>query len=68
MVTDAGRLPAGAGLCSRCRHARPIQTRRGSSFVLCDLSRTDVRFPRYPGLPVIACAGFEAGSIRSEPN
>jgi proteasome lid subunit RPN8/RPN11 len=45
-----------------------VQTRRGSSFVLCDLSRTDVRFSRYPALPIITCAGFEAGSTRSEPN
>jgi hypothetical protein len=68
MATDRAGLPDGAGLCNRCRHARPIQTRRGSSFVLCDLSRMDPRFPRYPVLPVIACAGFEAGSIRAEPN
>jgi hypothetical protein len=68
MTDHPGRLPAHAGLCNRCRHARAVQTRRGSTFVLCDLSRTDVRFPRYPALPIISCAGFEAGSTRSEPN
>jgi hypothetical protein len=59
-VNDPPRLPADAGLCGDCRNARPIETRRGSRFVLCDLSRTDPRFPRYPPLPVLRCAGFEA--------
>jgi hypothetical protein len=38
-----------------------IETARGSRFSLCELSRTDPRFPRYPNLPVLACAGFELG-------
>jgi hypothetical protein len=46
------------GLCDVCRHARPIESARGSRFVLCELSRTDARFARYPRLPVTACAGF----------
>ena len=49
-----------AGLCDRCMHARRIENDRGSIFVLCELSRTDARFPRYPRLPVVACTGFEA--------
>ncbi len=53
------RHPPEPGLCGRCRHARVVQTRTGSRFVLCELSRTDTRFPRYPPLPVLACAGFE---------
>jgi hypothetical protein len=48
-----------AGLCARCRHARLIASRGGSTFVLCELSRTDPRFPRYPPLPVRQCPGFE---------
>ena len=51
-----------AGLCDRCAHARRIETRAGSRFILCELSRTDPRFPRYPQLPVLACAGFEPAS------
>jgi hypothetical protein len=50
-----------AGLCGACRHARTVETARGSRFLLCELSRTDSRFPRYPNLPVLACDGFEAG-------
>jgi hypothetical protein len=48
------------GLCETCRHARTVETARGSRFVLCERSRTDPRFPRYPPLPVTRCAGFEA--------
>jgi hypothetical protein len=52
--------PPAAGLCDRCRHARRIENDRGSVFVLCERSRTDARFPRYPRLPVVACTGYEA--------
>jgi hypothetical protein len=48
-----------AGLCGGCVHARLIETRTGSRFILCERSRTDPRFARYPVLPVLACAGFE---------
>jgi hypothetical protein len=49
---------ADPGLCGLCRHARVAENRRGSVFWRCDRSRTDPRFPRYPGLPVLRCAGF----------
>ena len=52
-------VPPAAGLCHHCRHARALANDRGSVFVLCERSRTDTRFPRYPPLPVLACAGFE---------
>lgn len=29
-----------------------------STFVMCELSRTDPRYPRYPRLPVLACPGY----------
>ena len=47
------------GLCGGCRHGRAVRSDRGSIFWLCRLSATDPRFPRYPALPVLACAGFE---------
>ena len=47
------------GLCVACLHGRPIRSARGSSFWLCRRSATDPAFPRYPGLPVVACRGFE---------
>lgn len=52
------------GLCAACRHARVIENRRGSQFWLCALSQTDARFPRYPQLPVLRCAGHERGQPR----
>ncbi len=53
----------GAGLCDSCRHQRIVRNTRGSSFSLCERSRTDAAFPRYPRLPVRACSGWE---IRKE--
>ena len=47
------------GLCAVCLHARRIASDRGSVFVMCARSRTDARFPRYPPLPVLSCAGFD---------
>jgi hypothetical protein len=47
------------GLCADCRHARVQETARGSSFWRCLRAETDPRFPRYPPLPVHACAGHE---------
>lgn len=49
-----------AGLCASCQHAREVVSGKGSRFVLCELSRTDPRFPRYPQLPVLACTGYES--------
>jgi hypothetical protein len=50
---------ARVGLCFTCRHASRIANPRGSIFYLCERSRTDPGFARYPRLPVIACAGWE---------
>ena len=52
-------MTAPPGLCGACRHSRVIATRRGATFRLCERSATDPRFPRYPALPVLDCAGFE---------
>ena len=48
-----------AGLCSHCLHARRIESARGSVFILCNLSLTDPRFPKYPRLPVLSCDGYK---------
>jgi len=56
-----------AGLCGTCRHSRVIASRRGSTFRLCERSATDPRFPRYPALPVLRCAGYEAAPASSPP-
>jgi len=49
-----------AGLCARCVNARRIESARGSTFILCELSRTDPRFAKYPRLPVLSCDGFQS--------
>jgi hypothetical protein len=54
-----------AGLCSHCRHARRIESDRGSVFWLCELSRTDERFPKYPRLPVLSCPGYQKKEMGS---
>jgi hypothetical protein len=48
-----------AGLCDGCAHQRVIRNTRGSEFSLCQRSRTDPDFPRYPRIPVLECRGFE---------
>ena len=48
-----------AGLCSRCQHSHLVESSKGSVFLLCELSKTDPRFPKYPRLPVLACLGYK---------
>jgi hypothetical protein len=45
------------GLCFNCLHSRIVPGER-STFYMCRLSFTDPAFPKYPRLPVIACAGY----------
>jgi hypothetical protein len=47
------------GLCADCRHARRLESARGSVFILCNLSLADPRFPKYPRLPVLSCEGYK---------
>jgi hypothetical protein len=58
----SSRFGAHVGLCDSCRHARPIESDRGSVFFLCELSANDPRFPKYPALPVIRCPGYTSTS------
>jgi hypothetical protein len=52
---------ARAGLCADCRHARRVDSARGSRFYLCGRAASDPAFPKYPRLPVLACRGYESG-------
>ena len=56
-VPDLADLPSPPGLCATCVHRRLVSSQR-SVFLLCGLSETDPRFPRYPPLPVVACDGY----------
>jgi hypothetical protein len=60
VTVGAQRPPADAGLCNGCRHQRLVANTRGSVFSLCERSRSEPeRYPRYPRLPVLECAGLE---------
>lgn len=50
------RVPA--GLCETCAHLQVLASAR-SVFVRCGRADFDPRFPRYPGLPVTVCPGYE---------
>jgi len=56
---DRERDAVALGLCAECRYAQRIASSKGSTFLLCALSRTDARFPKYPRLPVLSCSGYE---------
>jgi hypothetical protein len=45
-------------LCESCRFMRAVVSGRGSRFLLCELSRQDRRFPKYPPQPVTRCSGY----------
>jgi hypothetical protein len=47
------------GLCDRCAHQRLVRNTRGSTFSLCERSKEDESFPRYPRVPVLECRGYE---------
>ncbi len=47
------------GLCDSCVHQRVVRNTRGSSFSLCERSRTDPDYPKYPRVPVLSCPGHE---------
>jgi hypothetical protein len=51
---------ARVGLCVQCRFAHVVESERASIFYLCERSRTDPAFPKYPRLPVLRCAGYVA--------
>ena len=48
-----------AGLCDSCVHQKVIANTRGSSFSMCERSKSDERFPKYPRIPVELGPGYE---------
>jgi hypothetical protein len=63
-MASADEIPpeerARIGLCTTCRHSRRVVSAKGSAFWLCERSRTEPAFPKYPRLPVVRCSGHEA--------
>jgi hypothetical protein len=54
------------GLCLTCAHSRRVESGKGSTFWMCELSKTDPRFRKYPHLPVMQCPGYEESEDRRE--
>ena len=52
-------LEATIGLCATCEFRRTVKAAR-STFYMCERSFTDPRFPKYPPIPVIRCAGYQS--------
>jgi hypothetical protein len=61
---DDRRQPWPAGLCDACRFAHVIESRRGSRFVRCGRAKDDPEYQKYPRLPVVECAGYDAPDVR----
>ncbi len=55
------------GLCDSCRHQRLVRTTRGSVFTLCERSRSDPAYPRYPRVPVLEGPGHDPRCDDAEP-
>ena len=47
------------GLCPACRHVKLLRSDRGSTFLLCQRSKQDASYPRYPPQPRLVCPGYE---------
>ena len=46
------------GLCATCVNVRVVRSGKGSTFSMCELSKVDPAFPKYPRLPVRRCRGY----------
>jgi hypothetical protein len=55
-------MPMRAGLCDSCKHQKLVHTTRGSVFSMCERSKTDPSYPKYPRLPVKECPGYVSAS------
>ena len=53
-------------LCESCASMREVVTPKGSRFLLCELSKTDPTFPKYPPQPVVRCDGYQATSMNEQ--
>jgi hypothetical protein len=61
-AASATRTDHGFGLCDSCRFQRIVRSGRGSVFTLCERSKIDPEFPKYPRVPVAECRGHEPRS------
>ena len=67
-IAAGAKIQESAGLCAACQHVRLVRTDRGAVFYQCKRSATDPRFPKYPTLPVLSCAGYEPTPLEADEN
>ena len=48
------------GLCPGCAHVCIVESSKGSTFLRCDLAKSDPRYGKYPPQPRMRCEGFVA--------
>jgi len=46
-------------ICNFCVFLRITKNERGGVFYMCQRSKIEAHFPKYPHQPMIKCAGFE---------
>jgi len=67
---DADAADAGArlkqSLCESCQWMHEVKTPR-SRFLLCELSKTDADYPKYPPQPVVRCEGYQLKQADETP-
>jgi hypothetical protein len=63
---ELGELATHPGLCGTCVHLRLLRSPR-STFARCAKAERDPAFPRYPRLPVVACAGHRPAPREEAP-
>jgi len=53
-------------LCETCASMREVVTPKGSRFLLCQLSKTEPAYLKYPPQPVVRCGGYQPKDKRAE--
>ena len=48
------------GLCETCRFHTLVTTKQKNTFHLCEKSKSDSSFSKYPRLPVLNCRGYQS--------
>ena len=64
-MTDPSEL-ARVGLCASCVLVRRVESDRQSTFYRCEYSKVDPSYPKYPRLPVRACAAYSPAATQTK--
>jgi hypothetical protein len=53
-------------LCETCAWMREVITAKQSRFLLCQLSKTNPAFAKYPPQPVVRCDGYRSEGTKEQ--